>query len=118
MVARLEPSTLDDRRAPVSNGVTNGRGEYPSELLAPVAATTPVSPNSGAQNSGSGPLGAAVMAAGPSATAAGLASDGPGLLDLSEPAAGEAKDSMFKLKMLAAFATGIMVDRIISGLFQ
>ncbi|MEY2931111.1 MAG: hypothetical protein RL033_1860 [Pseudomonadota bacterium] len=129
MPVTREAPTLEDRRAPASNGVANGRGEYSSELLAPVAATTSVSPNSGslnavslnsggAQNSGSGPMGAAVMAAGPSAIAAGLASDGPGLLDLSEPAAGEAKDSMFKFKMLAAFATGIMVDRIISGLFQ
>jgi hypothetical protein len=113
-----EPPTLDDRRAPASNGAANGRGEYSSELLAPVAPTASVAPNSGAQNSGAGPMGAAVMSAGPSAIAAGLASDGPGLVDLSEPVAGETKDSMFKLKMLAAFATGVMVDRIISGLFQ
>lgn len=116
-----EPPTLDDRRAPPSNGAANGRGEYSSELLAPVAPTASVSPNSGVQSSGSGPMGAAVMAAGPSAIAAGLASDGPGLLELSEPTTGEANEPMFKVKMLAkmgaAFVTGIMVDRIISGLF-
>ena len=27
-------------------------------------------------------------------------------------------DPMFKLKMLAAFATGVLIDRIVSGLFQ
>jgi hypothetical protein len=39
--------------------------------------------------------------------------------DVSVPPSEQAgRDPMFKLKMLAAFATGVLIDRIISGLFQ
>jgi hypothetical protein len=133
----MELPVLDDRRAAAGsaaagsaaapNGAANGRGEFfgdearpatdrkAPELLAPVASSSSAAPGSAS---------AAVMAAGPSAmVSAGLGAgpaglSGPGLSDLSEPVTGEARDPMFKLKMLAAFATGVMVDRIISGLFQ
>jgi hypothetical protein len=91
------------------------------ELLAPVA---PVA--APALNSGTGSVAAAVSGAvGMASVGGGPGNAGPvnaGLinagLDLSEPMPPEVKDPMFKLKMLAAFATGVMVDRIISGLFQ
>jgi hypothetical protein len=38
--------------------------------------------------------------------------------EISVPPSEQARDPMFKLKMLAAFATGVLIDRIISGLFQ
>jgi hypothetical protein len=63
---------------------------------------------------GSGALGAAV-----SSNLLASSAIAPDPVDFPAPE-GEApgKDSMFKIKMLAAFATGVLIDRIVAGLFQ
>jgi len=63
---------------------------------------------------------AAVMSAGAvSGNLLGASPISPELADIPAPE-GEAagKDPLFKIKMLAAFATGVLIDRIVSGLFQ
>ena len=142
----LSPSSLPpppplraDAPAELSaGGASNGRSEFFGEdvrpglerkapdLLAPVA---PAALDAGGNMAGGNMVGGnvAAMSPGPVGSASvnsGLAMPGapglvsPGVSDLSESMPGEVKDPMFKAKMLAAFATGIVVDRIIAGLFQ
>ena len=60
---------------------------------------------------------AAGNALGSTALAAGAVT--PELADFpAAPGEATGKDPTFKLKMLAAFATGVLIDRIVSGLFQ
>ncbi|MEO8177944.1 MAG: zinc-ribbon domain-containing protein [Deltaproteobacteria bacterium] len=74
------------------------------ELRAPVAAAV---------------LGSGVMAGALGSNVLAARAISPDLADFPAPE-GEVggKDPLFKIKMLAAFATGVLIDRIVAGLFQ
>jgi hypothetical protein len=109
--AKLPPPGFPGGNLPVSNGSSNGSSAFfpeVSEDLTPEL-KAPVAP-SGAPSATGNASGANALA--PAAISSELA-------DVSVPPSEQAGgDPMFKLKMLAAFATGVLIDRIISGLFQ
>jgi hypothetical protein len=111
--AKLPPPNFPGVNHP--NGSSNGSSAFfpevsedlTPELKAPVAPSSAPSANGNA--SGAHALPSAVLAPAISSElgeASGLPSEEAG------------RDPMFKLKMLAAFATGVLIDRIVSGLFQ
>jgi hypothetical protein len=79
------------------------------ELKAPVAAAL----------LGNGISGGAMTGGAASTSQLGASAISSELADFPAPE-GEAagRDPLFKIKMLAAFATGVLIDRIVSGLFQ
>lgn len=84
------------------------------ELKAPVAAVLGSGLGGGALGSASARTGGTV-----SPNLLGASAALPEIADFPAPE-GEAagKDPLFKIKMFAAFATGVLIDRIVSGLFQ
>jgi len=108
--AKLPPPSFGGN-LPMSNGSSNGAAAFFPEVsddLTPEL-KAPVAP-SGAPSATVSPTGVNALA--PAAISSELG-------DLSAaPSEQAGRDPMFKLKMLAAFATGVLIDRIISGLFQ
>src|SRR5262249_31080092 len=99
------------------NGASNGAAAFFPDVegLTPEL-KAPVAPATGGLAMGNAGLGSGALA--PAAISSDLADfPAPGLAGTPESEQ-TAKDPMFKFKMLAAFATGVLIDRIISGLFQ
>ena len=116
--AKLPPPNFPGANYPASNGSSNGSSAFfpdtddglTPELRAPVAIAPPANRTPALAASASGnATGANALA--PAAISPDLAIEG-------NPSEQAGSDPMFKLKMLAAFATGVLIDRIISGLFQ
>jgi hypothetical protein len=108
--AKLPPPGFPGAQLPASNGSGNGAGAFfpeVSEDLTPEL-KAPVAP-SGVPSALGNATGANALA--PAAISSELG-------EFPVPPSEQARDPMFKLKMLAAFATGVLIDRIISGLFQ
>jgi hypothetical protein len=117
---KLPPPGFPGGNLPLSNGSSNGASAFfpevsedlTPELKAPVAPSG--APSAGGNGSGANALSQAASSPAVLAPAA-ISSE---LGDLAVPPSETARDPMFKLKMLAAFATGVLIDRIVSGLFQ
>jgi hypothetical protein len=109
--AKLPPPNFPGGHLPMSNGSSNGSSAFFPEVsddLTPEL-KAPVAPSGAPSAMGNASVANALA---PAAISSELG-------DLSgTPSEQAGRDPTFKLKMLAAFATGVLIDRIISGLFQ